>query len=104
MAEYDKARAVPGFPGQPLLFLAFFTLLYFNLHNHWIVVAAQIQVWRVVCNTLQAGGVEDVVNTQHAFGIAVGVHVSVSGSAESVFEGFPQMMVGVGGRLSLIHI
>ena len=63
MVEYDKARAVPGFPGQPLLFLAFFTLLYFNLHNHRIVVAAQIQVWRVVCNTLQAGGVEDVVNT-----------------------------------------
>ena len=98
MAEYDKVRAVPGFPGQPLLFLAFFTLLYFNLHNHWIVVAAQIQVRRVVFDTLQAGGVEDVVNTQHAFGIAVGVHVSVSGSAESVFEGFPQMMVGVGGR------
>ena len=47
---------------------------------------------------LQTGGVEDVVNTQHAFGIAVGVHVSVSGSAESVFEGFPQMVVGVGGR------
>ena len=60
------------YTSQPLLFLAFFTLLYFNLHNHWIVVAAQIQVWRVVCNTLTAGGVEDVVNTQHAFGIAVG--------------------------------
>ena len=76
----------------------FWLSLLYCISTSRIVVAAQIQVWRVVCNTLQAGGVEDVVNTQHAFGIAVGVHVSVSGSAESVFEGFPQMMVGVGGR------
>ena len=92
-----RAKGCSGISGTALIVLAFFTLLYFNLHNHWIVVAAQIQVRRVVCNTLQAGEWKMYQYAQHAFGIAVGVHVSVSGS-ESVFEGFPQMMVGVGGR------
>lgn len=64
-------------------------LVYLHLHNRRVVVAAQIQVGRIIIDAPQAGGVEDVVDAQHALGIAVGVHISVSGSTETIFEDFP---------------
>ena len=55
------------------------------------MVAAQIQVGRIVTDTFQTGGMEYVVDAQHMLGITVSVHISVSGSPKTVFEVLPQM-------------
>ena len=73
-------------------------LLVLHFHNHRIVVAAQFQVERVVVDTFQCRGVENIVDAQQAFTIAVGVHVTVSGTAETVFQKTGQGMVGVRRR------
>ena len=78
------------------------------------MVAAQVQIGRVVTVSLDAGRMEYVVDAQQAFEVAVGVHIAPTAGAEAVFEDIGQFGIGVGGwqgvevtacqYLSLIHI
>lgn len=61
------------------------------------MVAAQIQIGRVVTVSLDAGRMEYVVDAQQAFEVAVGVHIAATAGAEAVFEDIGQFGIGVGG-------
>ena len=61
------------------------------------MVAAQVQIGRVVTVSLDAGRMEYVVDAQQAFEVAVGVHIAATAGAEAVFEDIGQFGIGVGG-------
>ena len=60
------------------------------------MVAAQIQIGRVIVGAVQLGRMESIVDAQHALGVAVGVHISMSACLETVLEDSGQLAVGVG--------
>lgn len=62
------------------------------------MVAAQVQVGRIVAVSPDAGGMENVVNAQQAFEVTVGVHIATAASLEAIFEDVAQFGIGVGGR------
>lgn len=61
------------------------------------MVAAQVQIGRVVTVSLDAGRMEYVVDAQQTFEVAVGVHIAATAGAEAVFEDIGQFGIGVGG-------
>lgn len=61
------------------------------------MVAAQVQIGRVVTVSLDAGRMEYVVDAQQAFEVAVGVHIAPTAGTEAVFEDIGQFGIGVGG-------
>ena len=61
------------------------------------MVAAQVQIGRVVTVSLDAGRMEYVVDAQQTFEVAVGVHIAPTAGAEAVFEDIGQFGIGVGG-------
>ena len=62
------------------------------------MVAAQVQIGRVVTVSLDTGGMEDIINAQQAFEVAIGVHIAATARSETIFEDAAQLAVGVGGR------
>ena len=62
------------------------------------MVTAKFLRGRVVTHSFQFVGVEDIVDTQHLLAIAVGVHIAVAGSSETVLEEAAEVLVGIGGR------
>ena len=60
------------------------------------MVAAQIQIGRVIVGAVQFGRMESIVDAQHVLGVAVGVHIAVSARLEAVFEESGEPAVGVG--------
>ena len=41
---------------------------------------------------------ESIVDAQHTFAIAIGIHITASACLEAIFEKLGQLVVGVGGR------
>lgn len=72
--------------------------LYFHLHQHRIMVAAQVQVGRIVAISPDAGRMENVVDAQQAFEVTVGVHVAAAAGSETIFEDIAQFGISVGRR------
>ena len=67
------------------------------------MVAAQIQIGRVIVGAVQFGRMESIVDAQHVLGVAVGVHISMPACLETVLEDSGQLAVGV-GPVSYTHL
>ena len=65
-------------------------------HDNRVVVAAKVEVGREVTHAFQRFGVEQVVDAEHSFAVAIGVHIAVATTLEAVFQQRAETAVGVG--------